>query len=108
MASDKQSWRLTGLWSKSLPSGGKMLSAKVPLQVLLDVLQEVKASGLHEVEVEVWESRYAEERKPTHNLRLVEPFKPRQSGPTWSNPAQDNPPYVSKEEVEQAADVYPF
>ena len=95
---DKQAWRVTGLWSKTLPSGGTVLSAKVPVAALLDVLQQIRAAGLHEVEVEVWESRYAEDRKPTHNLRVCEPFKPKpaQAGPTWSSQQQDSPPSVEE------------
>ncbi|NCX93060.1 MAG: hypothetical protein EBX40_00070 [Gammaproteobacteria bacterium] len=103
MAGDKQAWRLTGLWSKTLPSGGKVLSAKVPVQMLLDTLQQVRDAGLHEVEVEVWESRYAEDRKPTHNLRLAEPFKPQgqqPAKPTWGSHQQDSPPSMD--------DAFPF
>jgi hypothetical protein len=99
MANDKLAFRVTGLWAKKLPSGGTVLSAKVPVSVLTDVLQQVLAAGLRDVEVEVWESRYIEERKPTHNLRLVEPFKPQgqqASMPSWGSQQQDSPPAVDE------------
>lgn len=99
---DKQTWRLTGLWAKDLPSGSRVLSAKVQVQQLIETLQQVADAGLHQVEVEVWEARDAGERKPTHNLRLTEPFKPigQQGGPTWSQ-RQDSPPAA-------AGEAYPF
>jgi len=82
-----------------------VLSAKVPVAVLLDVLQQVQAAGLHEVELEVWESRYAEGNKPTHNLRLAEVFRGRQAG--GQQQAKPQPQYVSHEELNEA-DSYPF
>ena len=101
--SNKQTWRVTGLWAKDLPSGSRVLSAKVPVQALIDVLQQVADAGLHQVEVEVWEAREAGDRKPTHNLRLAEPFQPtgqRQAAPTWAS-QQDSPPAAGGE-------AYPF
>lgn len=93
----KQAWRLTGLWTKQLPSGGTLLSAKVPVAVLRDALQAAQDAGLHEVDVEVWEARDGGDRKPTHSLRIAEPFKPQQqAGPTWSNQRQDSPPAVEE------------
>ena len=103
MATTKQTWRVTGLWAKDLPSGSRVLSAKVPVQALIDVLQQVADAGLHQVEVEVWEAREGGDRKPTHNLRLAEPFQPtgqRQAGPTWSS-QQDSSPAAGGE-------AYPF
>lgn len=100
---EKQTWRLTGLWAKDLPSGSRVLSAKVQVQALIDTLQQVADAGLHQVEVEVWEAREAGDRKPTHNLRLTEPFQPtgqRQAGPTWAG-QQDSPPVA-------AGEPYPF
>lgn len=81
MQGQKQAWRVTGLWAKSLPSGEQVLSAKVPLAVIRDALAQAEAAGLHEVQVEVWQARDAGDRKPTHNLRFAEPFKPQQQAP---------------------------
>lgn len=103
MTDKKRAWRITGLWSKSLPNGGTLLKAKVPLAALTEAVQGALAAGLSSVEVEVWEAREQGEGKPTHSLRVVEPFQASgtvQAGPTWAR-QNDSPPAV-------AGDSYPF
>jgi hypothetical protein len=88
MTSKKQAWRITGLWSKQLPSGGTVLSAKVPLAAILDAVENARAAGLHEVDVEVWEAWEQSDRKPTHTLRIAEPFQKAGNAPAASAQAQ--------------------
>ena len=77
----KQSWRMTGLWAKKLPSGGTLLSSKVPVTVLQDAIDGAKAAGLSHVVVEVWETDNHGADKPSHSLRIAEPFQPQNSQP---------------------------
>lgn len=76
----KQAWRISGLWSKDLPNGGTLLRAKIPLAAVADAVAAAQAAGMQDVELEVWEQKDAGPGRPTHSLRMTEPYQAKQSG----------------------------
>jgi hypothetical protein len=71
----KQAWRVTGLWARELADGRTILKSKLQLKALIDVIEQVKASGLQNVELEIWPSDRQGEGQPTHSMRITESYK---------------------------------
>ena len=72
-----KSFRITGLWPKSLKGGSTLLQAKISLDTLQEVINQAREYGLDMAVLEVWENRdRQDDRSPSHQLKLAEPYQP--------------------------------
>lgn len=81
-----KSFKVTGLWPKALKNT-KLLQATIAIDDIKNVIKQLEAMGLDRVTLEVWETLpdMLKQGGPTHQLKMAEPFVPRQEYNNQSN-----------------------
>lgn len=104
MASTK-SFRITGLWTKSLKGGTHLLQAKISLDTIQDVINQARDYGLDSAVLEVWENRdRQDDRSPSHQLKLAEPFQPQATNVPNNQTVRE----ASQTKRKSSKDAFPF